>query len=234
MNKIKFNLENNDETNSISDNIKQNHKKLSGNRDYFNKYINTYFKETTKKGFKDAGISDKTLNDLSKAMNDSNNCDEQCRKTRKENDYKEILLLAIQILNGAPEYFDVSQKNFLITKYGKSEYVNYIIKNAKHIIDEFIKNQEKKNENLQKLIKNMIYNYSYNVQYLVNTDNTINNEKNNLSDIDSKINKYINHVNLDERTNFFESKNITNLINYNQYITIFYYFVLFFVLIFHH
>lgn len=207
------------------DDIKNQYKNkdLSKNKDQLASITNKLLTQTKKNTLENIGVSDKTLKDLTTVLNDSNNCDSECRKARQLNDSRDTLLLAIQILNGAPSYFDVSQKNFLIEKYGKSGFVNHTLDNAKNVLTKFVKDQEKINSNLQTLLKNMINNYSYNVQFLESTDNTLKNSKNNLSDVDNKINEYTNLVNLDERTNYFLSNDIRNLRNYNFYITIIYY-----------
>lgn len=216
------------------DDIKNQYKNkdLSKNKGQLASITNKLITETKKNTLENMGVSDKTLKDLTRVLNDSNNCDSDCRKARQLNDSRDTLLLAIQILNGAPSYFDVSRKNFLIEKYGKSGFVDHTLDNAKNVLNKFIKDQEKINNNLQTLLKNMINNYSYNVQFLESTDNTLKNSKNNLSDVDNKINKYTNLVNLDERTNYFLSNDIRNLRNYNFYITIIYYIALLLILFF--
>lgn len=216
------------------DNIKLQYKgkDLSKNKDDLASITNKLLTETKKNTLDNMGVSDKTLNDLTRVLNDSNNCDSECKKARQLNDSRDTLLLAIQILNGAPSYFDVSRKNFLIEKYGKSGFVDHTIDDAKNVLNEFIKDQEKINNNLQTLLKNMINNYSYNVQFLESIDNTLKNSKNNLSDVDNKINEYTNLVNLDERTNYFLSNDIRNLRNFNFYITIIYYIALILILFF--
>ena len=216
------------------DSIKDKYTKidLTKSKDDLASVTNSLLTETKKNTFENMGVSNKTLEDLTRVINDSNNCDSECRNKRKLNDSRDTLMLAIQILNGAPSFFDVSLKNFLINKHGKAGYVEHIINNATKNIDNFIKHQKNMNDNLQKLIKNMIINYSYNVQYLENIDSTLENSKNNLRDVDNRINQYTNLVNLDSRTNLFESRNIQNLRNYNFYITILYYIAIIFTLFF--
>lgn len=220
---------NKDQFNSIKNEYKN--KNISNNKPELASLTNKLLTKAQKSSFEEMGVSDKTLKDLTKVLNDSNNCDSECKKQRKLNDTKDILQLAMQILNGAPSYFDVSLKNYLIEKDTKAGYVKKIVKDSTDVIDNFIKNQEKINTNIQDLIKNMIYNYSYNVQYLENTDNTLKNSKNNLSNVDNKISKYTNLVNLDKRTNYFLSNDIRNLRNYNFYITIIYYILLVIILL---
>lgn len=224
-NKFKLPPSNNDNNEKYKDiKDKYKHKKLS--KENLADVTNSLIAKAQTDELKNMGVSEKTIQDLNKVVSDLNNCDSECMKNREINDSRDTLLLAIRILNGSPEYFDVSQKNYLITKLGKQGYVNHILDNANKNIDDFIKNQKKINQNVQELIKNLIFNYSYNVEYLESIDNTLKNSKNNLSDIDNKINKYSKSVNLDERSNYFLSKEISSLKNYNFYITILYFFVL--------
>tara|TARA_R110002072_G_scaffold280272_4_gene442569 strand:+ start:1214 stop:2161 length:948 start_codon:yes stop_codon:yes gene_type:complete len=216
--------------NSIKD--KYSKTDIAKNKDDLASITNNLLTQTKKSTFENMGVSNKTLQDLTKVINDSNNCDSECKNKRKLNDSRDTLMLAIQILNGSPSFFDVSLKNFLINKHGKAGYVDHIIDNATTNIDNFIKQQENMNNNLQKLIKNMVINYSYNVQYLENIDSTLNNSRNNLHDVDDRINQYTNLVNLDSRTNFFTSNDINSLRNYNFYITILYYIIVTFTLFF--
>lgn len=223
-------FDNNNNTESIVNKYKK--KNLKKDKNALSSLTNQLIDDSKKSTFKDMGVSNSTIQDLTKVIEDSTNCDADCRERRQLNNSRDALLLAIQILNGAPSYFDLSQKNFLITQKGKAGYVQYIVDNANKIIDNFIKNQEELNESLQEMVKNMILNYSYNVQYLESINNTLKNSKNDLTDVDNKISKYTNLVNLDKRTNYFESENISRLRNYNYYITIIYYISLFFILIF--
>ena len=172
------------------------------------------------------GVSDNTLRQLTKVLNDSNNCDSECRKKRELNTSRDTLLLAIQILNGAPKYFDVSEKNYLIKKYGKTGYVNYMTKNATEVINKYTNNEKKLTDKFQFLINNMITNYSYNVNHLDSILDSIKTSKKTLNNVDDKINNFVNVTNLDKRVNYYEIKNIDTLKNYNYYIIILYYLIL--------
>lgn len=192
---------------------------------------NEIIKESKKTKLNELGVSDKTLNDMMNLVNESKTCGTKCQNKKKSDESKEVLLFALHILKGSPELFDVSFKNYYITKYGKNNYVNYITDNAKKNINNFINKRENDNSRIQDVIKNIIKNYTYNVDYLDNIDDIIKSSKDNLSDIDNKINKYIKKVNLDKRSNFFESNNIRNILNYTFYINIIYYFALIFAII---
>jgi superfamily II DNA helicase RecQ len=176
------------------------------------------------------GVTNDVLNKLTKAVEDATNCDQNCQNTRIQNDYREKLIFAMELLNKSLLNFEISQKNYLISKNTKPNYVNYVINNANTTIDEFKNNQTKLNTNLENLIKNMIINYSYNVDYLENTDNTMKNAKNNLGEVDSKIKKYNKIVNLDARSNFYESKDIEFLRSVKFWIYIIYYVALIIIL----
>lgn len=205
------------------DDIKSSFKGKKANRDNISDITNQLLIKAKKQTFEDMGVSDNTLTQLTKVINDSNNCDSECRKRRELNTSKDTLMLAIQLLNGAPKYFDVSEKNYLIKKYGKSGYVNYMVKNATEVINNYTNNQKQLNDKLQFLINNMVSNYSYNVDHLNNIIDSIKTSKKTLNGVDTKINNFVNVTNLDKRVNFYQSKDLSSLRNYNYYITILYY-----------
>lgn len=176
------------------------------------------------------GVTNDVLNKLTKAVEDATNCDQNCENTRIQNDYREKLIFAMELLNGSFLNFEISQKNYLISKNSKPNYINYVINNANTTIDKFKNNQILLNTNLENLIKNMIINYSYNVDYLENIDNTMKNAKNNLGEIDSKIKKYNKIVNLDTRANYYESKDLEFLRSFRFWIYVIYYIVLLVIL----
>lgn len=176
------------------------------------------------------GVTDDVLNKLTKAVEDATNCDEDCQNTKIQNQYREKLMLAINLLKESPSFFELSQKNYLISKYSKPYYVNFIKSIGNSTLDNFQSDQTRLNNYLQEVIKNMIINYSYNVDYLQNTDNTMKNAKNNLNFVDKKIKKYDKLVNLDSRTNYYESKDLEFLRSFRFWIFIIYYVALIIVL----
>ena len=219
---LKIPVDNKAHFGSILDKFKHGGK----NKDNIADFTNSLVTAAKQKTFNDMGVSNNTIKQLINVLNESNNCGAECKKKRGINDARDTLQLAIKILNGAPYYFDVSEKNYLIKKHEKSGYINYTLKNATTEIDKYINNEKQLNDKLQDIVKNMIYSYSYNEQYLENTDETMKNSKSNLNSVDKKINKYIKLTNLDKRTNHFESNDINNLRNYNFYIKIIYYIIL--------
>ena len=218
--KLSFNNKANFRT--ILDKFKDKGKSKDNIADFTNSLLTTAKQKT----FNDMGVSNNTIKQLINVLNESKNCDTDCKKKRGINDSRDTLRLAIKILNGAPYYFDVSEKNYLIKKYEKAGYIDYTLKNATTEIDNYIKNEKQLNDKLQDIVKNLIDSYSYNDSYLNNTDETMKNSKYNLNDIDKKIKKYTKITNLDKRTNYFESNDIKNLRNYNFYIKILYYIIL--------
>ena len=195
-------------------------------KDNITNFTNSLIVGAKQKTFNDMGVSNNTIKQLINVLNESNNCDAECKKKRGINDSRDTLQLAIKILNGAPYYFDVSEKNYLIKKHEKAGYIDFTLKNATSEINKYINDEKQLNDKLQDIVKNMIYSYSYNDQYLENIDETMKSSKANLNSVDEKIHKYNRLTNIDKRTNFFESNDIKNLRNYNFYIKILYYIII--------
>ena len=64
---------------------KYKNKDVINNNEELASLTNELVQETTKQSFKDMGVSNNTLETLTKVINDSNNCTGDCAKNKKQN-----------------------------------------------------------------------------------------------------------------------------------------------------
>lgn len=183
------------------------------------------FKDNLKLAFNDMGIDDSTILKFTDTINNVAKCDAECENNKEV--YKNYiqLMTSLKELNNGEKNFETSFKNYYISKNGLHNYCTFIKQKADDAYKKFYESEKKNNDEFVSYISSMIDSYSYNKYYLDNINNTFDNSKESIKSLNNNIDSYTNHVNLDNRSNFFESKNISDLRNYNLYIVIVYYII---------
>lgn len=211
-----------DENNNSMD-INKAYKEIYKNLDTFGDK-NT-FKSAFKSVFKDIGIDNTTISKFTDTINNAATCDAECENNNKVYENYIKLMNSLEELNKGENNFEASFKNYYISKNGKNKYCTFIKEKADDAYKKFYESEKKNNDEFVSYISSMIDSYSYNKYYLDNINNTFDNSKESIKSLNNNIDNYTNHVNLDNRSNFFESKNISDLRNYNFYIVIIYYII---------